>query len=128
MLKGLVSGLTLALIALIVQLIKRNRYKKNTVEAEKKGCWVCEQCLSENPDDSTVCHHCGRERQRLEVSDETKSDIQYEADKPETVQKCELCGKDAERIISAVITDNMGKRHRKICEDCFGKYNCKEDK
>lgn len=40
---------------------------------------------------------------------------------------CEICGRGVDALISAIVVDEMGKRHRRVCEDCFKQYNCKED-
>ena len=38
--------------------------------------------------------------------------------------KCQMCDKDNVNITEAVIVDDLGKRYRNVCEDCFVKYNC----
>lgn len=38
---------------------------------------------------------------------------------------CELCGRTTD-LINARIEDQMGTRYRKVCQECFGKYNCTE--
>jgi hypothetical protein len=38
---------------------------------------------------------------------------------------CELCGRTSD-LINARIEDQMGTRYRKVCPECFGKYNCTE--
>ena len=42
--------------------------------------------------------------------------------------KCQMCDKDNVMITAAVIVDDMGTRHRNVCDDCFEKYNCKPEK
>ncbi|MBR3333132.1 MAG: hypothetical protein IKG23_02470 [Clostridia bacterium] len=49
------------------------------------------------------------------------------AEKTERMYKCEICGKEANKLIPAVLVDNMGKRHREVCTNCFVKYGCKEE-
>ena len=38
---------------------------------------------------------------------------------------CEICGKTTD-LINARIEDQMGTRYRKVCPECFGRYNCTE--
>ena len=42
--------------------------------------------------------------------------------------KCQMCDKDNVLISAAVIIDDLGTRHRNVCDDCFEKYNCKPEK
>ena len=42
--------------------------------------------------------------------------------------KCQMCDKDNVMITAAVIVDDLGTRHRNVCDDCFEKYNCKPEK
>ncbi|MBO4692915.1 MAG: magnesium transporter [Clostridia bacterium] len=37
---------------------------------------------------------------------------------------CEMCDKTEVLVCEAKIVDKMGTRYRKVCKDCFNKYNC----
>lgn len=39
--------------------------------------------------------------------------------------KCQLCGAENVEVINAVIIDDLGTRHRTVCESCFENNNCK---
>ena len=38
---------------------------------------------------------------------------------------CEICGRTTD-LINAKIEDQMGKRYRKVCKDCFAANHCTE--
>lgn len=47
---------------------------------------------------------------------------------PETMASssgmCEFCGKESNYLTDAKIVDKLGTRYRKVCPECFSKYNC----
>ena len=40
--------------------------------------------------------------------------------------KCEMCNAENIMVCDAKIVDDMGVRYRKVCDNCFEKYNCQE--
>lgn len=38
--------------------------------------------------------------------------------------KCDMCDKADTMVCDVKIVDNLGTRYRKVCDDCFNKYNC----
>ncbi len=41
--------------------------------------------------------------------------------------KCEMCSKENTPLYKVKIVDDMGTRHRKVCNECLEKYNCQPE-
>jgi len=47
---------------------------------------------------------------------------------PSSVKKCDLCNKGNVILYSAKLVDEYGGiRYRKVCDECYKKYNCQPD-
>lgn len=73
----------------------------------------CPNCGIDVLADEAFCSECG-----TKIIGNVKSNA---------TGKCEMCSKDNTPLYKVKIVDDMGTRHRKVCNECLGKYNCQPD-
>lgn len=79
----------------------------------ESGVRKCPKCGNQLADGELFCSECGT---KVDENGETA-----------LIGKCEMCNKENTSIRPVKIVDEMGTRHRKVCDECLKKYNCQPE-